>query len=116
MTMSSMLFKAIHSCFVLQIPMCQPSTIRRKQTMKSLKSLKHRRNRESTYTAIDNMAAVQEGQSMFYYEVESPPPSLANSVELVASGENSYVSVIRIIGVDDSVCDNFDDNPGLVIE
>ena len=115
MTMSSMLFKAIHSFVVLQIPMCQPSTIRRKQTMKSLKSLKHRRNRESAYTAIDNMAAVQEGQSMFYYEVESPPPSLANSVELVASGENSYVSVTYVVGLDDSVCDKCHDNLEQVI-
>ena len=84
--------------------------------MKSLKSLKHRRNRESAYTAIDNMAAVQEGQSMFYYEVESPPPSLANSVELVASGENSYVSVTGIVGVDDSVCDKCHANLEQVIE
>lgn len=61
--------------------------------MKSVKSLKHRRHREATSADFESQqVAVQEGQSQFYYEVESPPPSLVNSVELTASGENSYVS------------------------
>lgn len=76
--------------------MCKPSSLRRKLTMKSVKSLKHKRTREHSNIDTTESAStpnhVQEGQSTFYYEVESPPPSLANSVELGASAENSYVS------------------------